>query len=772
MKSFLKIFFLFTFYALVPIIPSFAERNLTCNLSKENPFFVGREEQLQEIESFFKKGDQVLALTGGPGFGKTQIAKHYAQQVSSKYDVIWWIDAQQDIPYQYERLALVLNKSLPQEDRIIPSQLSKDALIDVVKHFLKTPGLRYLLIFDNADDYNSLEKFLPPTHNQSGKHVLLTSRNANVWPEKVEIGKFKRQESLSLIKGALPKEKPNDAETLADTLSDYPLDLTISIAFIKAHPTTTINKYVTLHLKGNEKQAGKTSSPLLNTYTKDTQTTLGISLKAIEESAPDALKALYFMSLLNSKDIPDSYIDLWLQNTKSTLTSAEAIKLMYDQSLVDVRRVPGDGEKLVHFLSLHDLIHQRINEVIAKEEKKQLIDTAVDVMLEVFAGPADIYTKRLNEEPVHLLHAKKLLENARVMGYLSPQLLKLKNCIFQYLVTGIRDFETAKKFLVDIAADFKAGHLLDPYEQALFVTNRGFLKGVGAHYPEAIQDLKEGLALFESLEGCQNEMLKTIANLMQAHIWYGEPEKAQGLIPQGKSLLQQATSVVQRCFFLYAKALTLADQGQFQRAEEILKKVDAYFTVREERPPLDHIILQLKAAVFIKQGKLDEALKVIKECADKTAKFYHGRSNMALSHSLLLKSLAYIKKGNVLPQLFQDLNKALSIYNDYFKGERKQRFQARTYFAIGKAYAFQRDFKKALAHFMISDEIYNKSLVTKSIDDVSELYTALAILGKEMQDEELTHKYLNEHIQTFGLAHPRTQEVMLYLIKEGCSIPF
>lgn len=57
------------------------------NLSNPNSFFVGREEKLNHMSSFFTKGGHILAITGGPGFGKTQIAKKYAQQFQKEYKI-------------------------------------------------------------------------------------------------------------------------------------------------------------------------------------------------------------------------------------------------------------------------------------------------------------------------------------------------------------------------------------------------------------------------------------------------------------------------------------------------------------------------------------------------------------------------------------------------------------------------------------------------------------------------------------------------------------
>jgi len=76
------------------------------------------------------------------------------------------------------------------------------------------------------------------------------------------------------------------------------------------------------------------------------------------------LQALFFMSLLNSKDIPEAYIEMWLKKAKSNLTADEAIKHGYDQSLIGVgetiefnNRGMSKGDGKVHYLSIHDLIH-------------------------------------------------------------------------------------------------------------------------------------------------------------------------------------------------------------------------------------------------------------------------------------------------------------------------------------------------------------------------------------------------------------------------------
>ncbi|MBY0292915.1 MAG: ATP-binding protein, partial [Alphaproteobacteria bacterium] len=284
-----KLFFIFSFLILLLTSASATPSPQVWNLSDANPVFVGREKQLQTIHSFFTRREgHVLALTGGAGFGKTQIAKEYAQKFSTDYDLIWWFDAQQDLPSQFKKLAIALNQLLSEKDKIIPSQLSKDVLIDAVKNILRVKNIRYLLIFDNPQTYAQIQNFLPCTHDKPGRHVFLTSRNANIWIHKVEIGAFERQESLQFVQKILPKKKKEEMVRLAEALSDYPMGLTLAVEFIDSHPTSTIDKYLSMHLKKTLKKREKNTSPLLDQYPQTALPALEMSLEAIEEKSKDS----------------------------------------------------------------------------------------------------------------------------------------------------------------------------------------------------------------------------------------------------------------------------------------------------------------------------------------------------------------------------------------------------------------------------------------------------------------------------------------------------
>ncbi|MBA3814345.1 MAG: hypothetical protein H0X26_07655 [Alphaproteobacteria bacterium] len=768
----------FYFVVFNPTISYSVTHSTVWNLSNDNTFFVGRENYLQKIESFFKGKSNMLALTGWHGFGKSQIAKKFAQQFHKNYAFIWWFDAQQDIPSQFERLTSALNTLLPEKEQIIPSIMSKEALVDTVKNILRIKNIRYLLIFDNADSYQKIEKYIPYIHrDQSGRHVLLTSRNPNIWTDTLDVGKLKREESLNLIKMLLPREKDEDAENLAETLSDYPLGLSLAIEFIKSCPTATIPKYISLHMKRTLTTKEKEPNAVLDTYPNDAQTPLLIRLKSIEENHKDALQALFFMSLLNSKDIPESYIESWLKKTDSPLTADEAIKYIYGQSLVGVSETAEFHEKqsieqgqMTHYLSVHDLIHQLINETIHVEEKSKLLDTATEVMLEVFSGTAEVFIKKVTREPIHLLHAQKLCENAKAIGYSTLSLLKLKVCILECLMGPSRNFEVSKIYLEAIEKDLQDGLKLDPYYTALFKINKGFFECThNVNYDDAIRYMTEGLDVLTPFEDHSEEKLRAIANLAQYHTMRGETAIAEKFINEGKSIFSDSQSIAYKSFFIYVWSLVLTDQGKFKESAEVLNKAKEFPALY---PAIEHSILHRMLETFTKQGNLTQASKTFEEYEKKLREFFKERQNVSLGHVFYFKGLFLIYNKETIPEALGNFTKSLKVYQGIFRGDKKHRSQARAHLGMGKAYRAKTDFKNAFKEYLLSEEIYDFVLKEKAIDDVSDLYKELALLGIEMKEDGLTHKYLKTHIDTFGRSHPRTQEILLALDKKGLVVPF
>jgi tetratricopeptide (TPR) repeat protein len=185
-----------------------------------NPDFTGRESLLlalqRSLETRSKASVLPHALHGFGGVGKTQLAVEYAYRFADRYDLVWWIPAEQQSLVLQSLVDLGRQLGVPvTEDFTQASSLVIDAL--------SSTGLRWLLVYDNANEPDDLAHLIPST----GGHVILTSRNqtwSNVW-DAIEVNIFERPESVALIRKRGTGISFDDADRLAEKLGDLPLAL-------------------------------------------------------------------------------------------------------------------------------------------------------------------------------------------------------------------------------------------------------------------------------------------------------------------------------------------------------------------------------------------------------------------------------------------------------------------------------------------------------------------------------------------------------------------
>jgi hypothetical protein len=145
-----------------------------------NPYFVGREETLNEIhEKLFTNPTTVLtqghiaAVTALGGVGKTTLARQYPEKFWRCYRQMFWVDCRRSLAGEF---ALIHDVLRPE-----PAYASlKDAGKAIwVRSELNQPArpLR-LLILDNAENEESVREWIPKSGNC---HTMLTSR-FTAWP--------------------------------------------------------------------------------------------------------------------------------------------------------------------------------------------------------------------------------------------------------------------------------------------------------------------------------------------------------------------------------------------------------------------------------------------------------------------------------------------------------------------------------------------------------------------------------------------------------------
>lgn len=264
-----------------------------------NKNFTGREELLTRLRAGMSGQVTAVvphALHGLGGVGKTQMAVEYAHRYRSDYDLVWWIPADQSALVRPTLAQLAPHLGLPSA-ATLGIEEAAGAVLDALRR--GEPYDRWLLIFDNADQPEDLQDFLP----QGDGHVLITSRN-NRWEgvvDTVAVNVFTREESVEFLNKRVPRAMtPKDADRLADELGDLPLALEQAGA-LQSETGMPVTEYLRLLAECTAQllAEGKPTE-----YPVPMTAAWRLSVNSLAEKVPEAVELLRCCAFFGPEPIP------------------------------------------------------------------------------------------------------------------------------------------------------------------------------------------------------------------------------------------------------------------------------------------------------------------------------------------------------------------------------------------------------------------------------------------------------------------------------------
>lgn len=746
------------------------------NVPLENPNFVGRKSLLAAIGNSFKTAPFNIVVIAGPsGFGKSQIAKQFAHLNYSQYDVVWWFKGNQYIEPQFENFALALDAELGLNLDGGLKSISHGRLIMRVREALRKKNLKCLIIFDDVQVYDDIKTYIPFTHDNN-VHTLITTKNGGFATELIKIPAFSVEDSLAYLNHFFPYEAIEPKVQLADHFAGCPASLALAIDYIKRHPAMTIDGYL------RQYNTEVNSSPLLDEesakrlgsstdgYAIDLLTAIRMNLKAIKQKSSLALKIIGFLSLLHHDALTAEIIKEWLNVTKNKTDPMLVVSALNSYSLVDTSYSPDQKKVTLH---MHELIQKNINAIIPVEEKQKHIDTAIEILKPVFEGISDKVGERLVKDNAPFLHALKISEEADKIDYHTPALSSLRVRIFDILVGAIRDFKKAEMIKNYLQKDFDMGIKLTKEDDIKYNSNLFlFFRIHNPNFDKALVYGQKALKLIEAEEGMAEEKLRLFSNFIQYYSLLGLIEEAKRFVIEGEKYFHISQSSAFNALYILAKTVYHNEAGDFSQTIDFIQGNRALLEMQKSFPAMYSFTYTQLCEALVKEGDIIESEKQLSVTEKVGRDYFTNEINDFFPKLFAINALSKLAKKENHKDVKELLEKALDIYNKIYGGEDKHKNQGAVHLYLGKLHFLNQQYNEAKDHCLKSEQIYDKALRGKQIYDLSELYKLLAILGVELKDESLTHTYFKKQFTTFGIDHPNTVEISIYVDKKGLSLPY
>jgi tetratricopeptide (TPR) repeat protein len=274
------------------------------NVPQRNKNFTGRTELLADLRKRVTTGATALvphALHGLGGVGKTQLAIEYAHRYAGDYQVVWWIRAEQVALVRSSLAGLAQRMGIAGVD---PGRVEESvaAVLEALRR--GEPHARWLLVFDNADQPELIEAFMPAGPGD----VIITSRNRH-WErvaDALEVNVFTRQESQEFLRLCVDGICDADADRLAEEFGDLPLGLEQAAAWL-AQTAMAVDAYLDLLREEHSRILAENPPP--SGYPVPVAAAWSLSVTRLRTQTPDAMELLQFCAFFGPAPIPLEFLE-------------------------------------------------------------------------------------------------------------------------------------------------------------------------------------------------------------------------------------------------------------------------------------------------------------------------------------------------------------------------------------------------------------------------------------------------------------------------------
>lgn len=579
-----------------------------------NPFFTGREDQLQAIHAALTSRGRV-ALSGLGGIGKTQTALEYAYRHQSEYEHVFWVRAEQETELITGYVALAKALQLPGHQ-----QEDQQAIVALMKQWLATHD-GWLLVFDNADDLRQLRPYLSATNG----HILLTTRAQALGDlaDKVEVTRMDADEgALLLLRRAkaiaddadLTAASDHDqalAHALNTEMDGLPLALDQAGAYIEEQ-VLSLDEY--LELFRTEKAELLQERGQLDPDHPSVTVTFTLAFEKVAAASASAAALVRACAFLASDAIPEEIFSEGGNALGKPLNTLAKSKLALSQAIGESARFSlVSRNPQAKTLTIHRLVQEVLRSAMDDNGQRQWAEQVVEAVTAVFPDGDFENWEQCDRLLPHALVVVRWQQQHVIETESAGRLL---NQIGEYLDDRARYGEAETLYKEALAMRRRLFGDEHP-DIAHSFNNLALLYDNQGRYGEAEPLLQEALAMRKRLFGDEHrDVAQSLSNLA---VLYDN----QGRYGEAESLDQEALAMRKRLFgdehpdvaqSLNNLAMLYYNQGRYGEAEPLLREALAMRKrlLGDEHPALANSLSNL-ALLYDDQGRYEEAESLYQE---------------------------------------------------------------------------------------------------------------------------------------------------------------
>jgi tetratricopeptide (TPR) repeat protein len=537
-------------FVITLLLQSINSKAMISNYIKPVDYFVNHKIYLENINSTLKSYKKV-GIVGISGIGKTQLVRTFTNENKSNYELIWFLDCDNDIRIEFSNLAKVINNH---NNKILVSEdinYSKESVLN----YLSTKN-NWLLVFDNIkidskiDNSKTIEEIV---NLDTNGHIIFCSQDGKYFPNKITLRHLEKDDSIKIIKSILDNKDEKIIKELSEIFKGYPVLIAGGSIFLQNNKFINLEEYKKLILD---------SKNILKTH-------IELVLKYLPNSSVDLIQKI---SLINNQKFSKKFLEAITDNKQELANDLINLSRFGIINLIDENK---DNP----VFEMHDMIAEVTGNIINSKER-QVGNIIKNITTNSPKSLGEEYTFTINLD-LHE-HLKKILINSEKANLNNYSLMTLKE---KLLWSSIFIFDTnsenkIKKWFLE---KDKNGEF-----NTIFMTNdqrasyASFFRGIGANMTGSsldkilsINPFEKAIEILSNTTGYDEYIFNALHLSVVLSSFEGKIDKAKDDMNKLENLYKSGKIKKESLDQLYiAEAYIEFAKGEYEKSYEFINKSD------------------------------------------------------------------------------------------------------------------------------------------------------------------------------------------------------